>query len=65
MKEVKDKDDGEAIKKATEVLSKAAEGVATKLYSQAAQPGGAPGQGPQPEDKKKDDEGPVEGEVVS
>ena len=67
VKEVKDKDDVEAIKKASEELSKAAQVVGTKLYQQAQQ-SAAPGaeQGPagaQPDSEKKD-EGPIEGEVV-
>ena len=59
LKEVKDKDDVEAIKKASEELSKVAQVVGTKMYQaqQAAQPGA----------EKKDEkgnEGAVEGQVV-
>ncbi|MFA6105207.1 MAG: molecular chaperone DnaK [Patescibacteria group bacterium] len=66
MKEVKDKDDVEAIKKASEELSKAGQAVGAKLYQQTQQPQGGPSAG-QPGggaagDKK--DEGPIEGEVV-
>ena len=55
VKEVKDKDDVEAIKKAAEELSSAAQKIGTKMY-QAEQ-----AKGPQPNDKK---DGPIEGEVV-
>lgn len=63
LKEVKDKEDIEAIKKASEELSKAAQVVGTKMY-QAAQP--APGQAAPGGEEKKDDagQGPIEGEVV-
>ncbi|TSC84729.1 MAG: molecular chaperone DnaK [Parcubacteria group bacterium Gr01-1014_13] len=59
LKEVKDKDNVEAIKKASEELSKVAQAVGTKMYQaqQAAQPSA----------EKKDEkgnEGPIEGEVV-
>ena len=67
VKDVKDKDDVEAIKKASEALSKAAQVVGMKMY-QANQPpqGGQPGaNGGQPGgDQPKKDEGPIEGEVV-
>lgn len=61
IKEVKDKDDVEAIKKAGEELSKVAQVVGTKMYQaeQAAKPTGTENK---PEDKKTD--GPIEGEVV-
>lgn len=72
LKDVKDKDDVEAIKKASEELSKVAQAVGTKMYS--AQGGQASGQaGAQPgaesaaaggEQKKDDTQGPIEGEVV-
>lgn len=64
MKEVKDKDDAEAIKKAGEELSKAAQVVGAKMYQSGqgqANPTGASDQNPGPD--KKDD-GPIEGEVV-
>jgi molecular chaperone DnaK len=59
LKEVKDKDDVEAIKKASEELSKAAQAVGMKMYQQEQAAKGQSG----PEEKKKDD-GPIEGEVV-
>jgi molecular chaperone DnaK len=59
LKDAKDKDDVEAIKKASEDLSKVAQAVGTKMYQaqQAAKPA---------EEKKdeKGNEGPIEGEVV-
>ena len=63
VKEVKDKDDVEAIKKAAEELSKVAQVVGTKMYQseQAKGPASAPN-GATGEVKK--DEGPIEGEVV-
>jgi len=65
LKEVKDKDDVEAIKKASEELSKVAQVVGAKMYEQAkaaeAKPAGA-------EEPKNGDsnapENPIEGEVV-
>ncbi len=66
VKDVKDKDDVEAIKKASEALSKAAQVVGQKMYS--VNKDNANGQGPTNDanDKKDDkkDEGPIEGEVV-
>ena len=74
VKEVKDKDDVEAIKKASEDLSKAAQVVGQKMYAAGQSkdstngPAGptnnpsADAQGKQ--DDKKDDQGPIEGEVV-
>ena len=64
VKEVKDKDDVEAIKKTSEELSKVAQAVGAKMYQagQAGQPGAdaaAPGG-----EEKKDEQGPIEGEVV-
>jgi molecular chaperone DnaK len=68
LKEVKDKDDVEAIKKAVDELSTSAQAVGTKLYQQeqqnkdaASAPGGATGE---PKEDKKDESGPIEGEVV-
>ena len=64
VKEVKDKDDVEAIKKAAEELSKAAQAVGMKMYSQEKaseakprtdEPKGSSGAG---------DQGPIEGEVI-
>jgi len=63
VKEVKDKDDIELIKKASEELSKVAQVVGTKMY-QATQPApgsAAPGA---EEEKKEDGKEPIEGEVV-
>ncbi len=59
VKEVKDKDDLEMIKKASEELSKVAQVVGTKMYSAAQAGQAAPGT-----EEKKEDEGPIEGEVV-
>ncbi|MBU0545900.1 molecular chaperone DnaK [Patescibacteria group bacterium] len=67
MKEVKNKDDVEAIKKASEELSKAAQTVGMKMYQQEkgkAKEGSAEEKGEKKEDAKKDDQGPIEGEVV-
>ena len=65
VKEVKDKDDVEAIKKASEDLSKSAQNVGMKLYQQTQ------GKEGEAENIKKDDtssdkksDGPIEGEVV-
>ncbi len=64
LKEVKDKDDVEAIKKASEELSKVAQVVGMKMYQQEeeAKKAGAA----KPEEKKEgdSDKGPIEGEVV-
>jgi molecular chaperone DnaK len=65
LKEVKDKDDVEVIKKAADELSTAAQAIGTKMYQQeqqakpeaASAPEGATGE-------PKKDEGPIEGEVV-
>jgi molecular chaperone DnaK len=68
LKEAKDKDDVEAIKKASDELSKSAQAVGMKMYSQeqvnkGSQGGAGNGEaGANPTDKK--DEGPIEGEVV-
>jgi len=62
LKEVKDKDDLEAIKKAADELSKAAQVVGAKMYQAGQAPGAA---NPNPGDQEpKKDEGPIEGEVV-
>ncbi|MDO8499431.1 MAG: molecular chaperone DnaK [bacterium] len=67
VKDVKDKEDVEAIKKAGEALSKAAQVVGMKMYqteqNKSAQGGPAAG-GQTGEEKKDDDKGPIEGEVV-
>lgn len=60
LKEVKDKDDVEAIKKTSEELSKAAQVIGAKMY-QADSAKASPGQAGE---EKKKDEGPIEGEVV-
>ncbi len=64
VKEVKDKDDVEAIKKASEELSKAAQVVGQKMYQaeQKSQTNTEGNADKKAEDKK--DEGPIEGEVV-
>ena len=62
LKDVKDKDDVEAIKKAADALSKDAQAVGAKMYQQnqqAQQPGAE-----NKTEEKKDDSGPIEGEVV-
>jgi len=62
VKDVKDKDDVEAIKKASEELSTVAQAVGMKLYQQEQQTGKtAPGSETKEAPKE---EGPVEGEVV-
>ncbi|MEK7680810.1 MAG: molecular chaperone DnaK [Patescibacteria group bacterium] len=65
LKDVKDKDDVEVIKKASEELSKSAQTVGMKMYqaAQGAQGGSAQGEQAGGESAKKD-EGPIEGEVV-
>ncbi|KKQ28228.1 MAG: Chaperone protein DnaK [Candidatus Magasanikbacteria bacterium GW2011_GWC2_37_14] len=62
VKEVKDKDDVEAIKKASEELSKVAQVVGQKMYSASAPQNGASAD--KAADEKKDEQGPIEGEVV-
>ncbi len=62
VKEVKDKDDVEAIKKASEELSKAAQAVGTKMYSAEQAKGAASAPNGATDEPKKD--GPIEGEVV-
>ena len=67
MKDAKDKDDVEAIKKASEALSKAAQVVGMKMY-QSSQPSAQNGQpgatGNQPGSEPPKQDGPIEGEVV-
>ncbi|MBI5729005.1 MAG: molecular chaperone DnaK [Candidatus Magasanikbacteria bacterium] len=62
VKEVKDKDDVEAIKTTSEALSKAAQVVGMKMYQQEQAKGPQPGAAPGGEAPK--DQGPIEGEVV-
>ena len=62
LKEVKDKDDVEAIKKASEELSKAAQVVGTKMYEAAKN--SADAKAADNTDKDKNEQGPIEGEVV-
>ncbi|MFH0857173.1 MAG: molecular chaperone DnaK [Candidatus Magasanikbacteria bacterium] len=62
VKDVKDKDDVEAIKKASEELSTVAQAVGMKLYQQEQQTGKTASGGETKEAPKE--EGPVEGEVV-
>ncbi|MDO8626760.1 MAG: molecular chaperone DnaK [Candidatus Magasanikbacteria bacterium] len=64
VKDVKDKDDLELIKKASEALSKSAQAVGMKMYQEEQKKGPASGAaGSQPEGEKPN-EGPIEGEVV-
>jgi len=66
LKEVKDKDDVEMIKKASEELSKAAQTVGAKMYSASQNADKAADSKPADNGDKKDDkeQGPIEGEVV-
>jgi len=64
LKEVKDKDDIEAIKKTSDELSKNAQAIGMKMYqAEQAQSKGNPAEGQSGADEKKGDE-PIEGEVV-
>lgn len=63
LKEVKDKDDVEEIKKVSDELSTAAQAVGMKMYQEEQSKQQAP-EGEQKTEEKKDDNGPVEGEVV-
>ncbi len=64
VKEVKDTDDVEAIKKAADELSTAAQAVGAKMYqAEQSKAGEQKTTETKPEDKK--DEGPIEGEVVN
>src|SRR3989339_1493126 len=63
VKDVKDKDDIEAIKKASEALSKAAQVVGAKMYSVNKDSTNGPGPANDTNTEKKED-GPIEGEVV-
>ncbi|MBI5222562.1 MAG: molecular chaperone DnaK, partial [Candidatus Magasanikbacteria bacterium] len=65
VKDVKDKDDVEAIKKTAEELSKAAQAVGMKMYSASADKKSADSaETGDKKDEDKKDEGPIEGEVV-
>ncbi|MBI5728320.1 MAG: Hsp70 family protein, partial [Candidatus Magasanikbacteria bacterium] len=64
LKEVKDKDDVEAFKSASEELSKAAQAVGMKMYSASTEAAADKQAGDKEKQEKKDDNGPVEGEVV-
>ncbi len=66
VKEVKDKDDVEALKKAGDELSTAAQVIGTKMYQQGqAKDGAASAEATDaPKDEPKKEDGPVEGEVV-
>lgn len=72
LKDVKDKDDVEALKKAGDELSTAAQAIGTKMYAAGQQtPPGGPGEQPGATggasgsgEQKKDEQGPIEGEVV-
>ena len=67
LKDLKDKDDVEAIKKAGEELSKAAQAVGMKMYQQEQANKGAQPEGQNPADQggsNPTDQGPIEGEVV-
>lgn len=62
LKDVKDKDDVEAIKKAADALSKDAQVIGAKMYqqNQQSQQSGAENK----TEENKDNQGPIEGEVV-
>jgi molecular chaperone DnaK len=66
VKEVKDKDDVEALKKAGDELSTAAQTIGAKMYQQDQNKGGAASAEATdaPKDESKKEDGPVEGEVV-
>lgn len=67
VKELKEKDDMDALKKASEDLTNAAQAVGMKMYQQESAKASAdkPAEGSADQsDKKKDDNGAVEGEVV-
>jgi len=61
LKDVKDKEDLEEIKKKSEELSKVAQAVGMKMYQQEQD---AKKAGEAKPEEKKDDKGPIEGEVV-
>jgi len=68
VKAVKDSDDLDAIKRASEALSLEAQKIGARMYQAQGQPGGAQGapgaEGAAPEQEKKDGGDTVEGEVV-
>jgi len=64
LKEVKDKDDVEAIKKASEELSKVAQVIGAKMYEQAKAAEAKPGAEEQKAGESGAPENPIEGEVV-
>jgi len=64
VKDVKDKDDLETIKKASEALSKAAQAVGTKMYAAGQKTGDSQQSTDNSKQEEKKDEGPIEGEVV-
>ncbi len=66
LKEIKDKDDNEALKKALEELSQTIQKVGAAMYQQQQQPGaGAPGAQPGPEQAQAgDDKGTVDAEFT-
>jgi len=62
LKDVKDKDDVEAIRKIADELSKNAQAIGAKMYQQAQQ---AEKTGTENKiEEKKEEQGPIEGEVV-
>lgn len=63
VKELKDKDDVEALKKAADELTNAAQAVGSKMYQQEQAKAGEQGQAAPGAEEKKED-GPIEGEVV-
>ena len=66
LKKIKNKDDIEEIKKAIQELGEAIQKVGAAMYGSAGSPPGQQAEGPEPEqkkkDKKKDDQGPIEGD---
>lgn len=63
LREIKDKDDKDAIQKAYDELSEVIQKVGAKMYEQAPGAEGGESEAPSDGEEKKDDE-PVEGEVV-
>jgi len=64
LKDVKDKEDLEEIKKKSEELSKVAQAVGMKMYQQESASAKASADEASKNEEKKDDKGPIEGEVV-
>ncbi len=64
VKELKDKDDVEALKKAGEELSKAAQAIGMKMYQQEQQKSGPTADNAAGASEPKKADGPIEGEVV-